>query len=1294
VFSIDGNPGCPYQADARSNPIYRDVVLPDGVGRGCGFCTTGNHYQARPHDDTIARVFEQLAYVRREAPEVTVLVLRDQNPMGYLTELLQQCAEHQVGGFVLMLQTRADWLLQGQRRFRLALDAAARAGITITPFLVGIESFAQAELDRMNKGITVADNRAFLAALSTWSSHPAFDLSRASFGYILFTPWTTMADLQQSYDGIAATGFDRLRGKLLHARVRLYPDTAMFYLAQRDGLLHDEGAASTLPGRYGYFPDRSWRFADPVVAQFAELAAAASTATNGRDELRLFRDLLRAFAERPAAAIDLAALVAGGSTTARTAVAPAVGGTSRRSIEVDLGGRCRPECAVCRPPAPTADVERVLRAGAARIVVRGAGPEPSAMRQRIGDARGRDVVRAGHVDTIDSVAAAQAWVDAGVRTVLVPIVSHVVAVHDRAVGRPGDLVATLVAVRALAQVGVAIELEVPIVAARLQDLAAIIALFVRAIPALRAVRCYLPRHAMPRALTPPPLDEIAPRLVAAHEVAARHGVKLPLDVTAAIPLCGLVSSETLRSLVRFDPRRPTRVNGCEKIAACRECAIALQCAGVPASYLAGHGAAHIHPVAQRPNDLYAQRTTPRRRWDDDARSAARQAGLLVLRPTVHCNQDCGFCSANESTPNVWADPDRMVRAIARAARRGVERVSFSGGEPTLARELPRYIAVARRAGVRKVELVTNGVLLDREARVRELVDAGLTHAFVSLHGHDENLASAATRKVGDFVRTTAAIEHLVAAGVITVINHVITANNMAYLTQFVDEMFVRYHGRAMISFAFVTPQYQALDNIELVPRLSEAAPHLHRAAWRALELRQPFVIGSRQGVPPCFLGPFAAWSDLLQLAHESKAEDQPQKQTGPRCGECRYATYCTGLWKPYAARFGFDELQPVPGPRLGDVERTALLTHARRPPWGQPMSFADAPMLLRDQAAERAGPSTVTPPTATRAALVVHGARPLRLLMIGSGRRARDLARGALAAGGFAFTAVCSPHADLAERTAFEGCSAFTDLEAALASTRPDAVVIASATPSHAAVATTAIEFGAPILIEKPLATSESVAAQLVALAHRGGVVVMPAHSELFAPGLERVFTASAGSALAITRRTTRAAPDAPGSWSRPSLYESLYHLLVLAHRHAGSDLVVGDVRWRGDARPELVQLELVQPGGAAVTVHWHLDDAVDGLAIRSETAHWHRRGAEVALTVGGVASSCERDGSDVTRMFRRFHSVVRGGPVPVVADSAVEVMALTRAVLDGLAAAGAPLSRPGAPRHAASPELARRYRK
>jgi wyosine [tRNA(Phe)-imidazoG37] synthetase (radical SAM superfamily) len=252
-----------------------------------------------------------------------------------------------------------------------------------------------------------------------------------------------------------------------------------------------------------------------------------------------------------------------------------------------------------------------------------------------------------------------------------------------------------------------------------------------------------------------------------------------------------------------------------------------------APYFAAHGATGTEPYAQRPALMYEQRTTRRRAWTPAQRVAASRAEILVLRPTVNCNQDCTFCSANETSSNVWTSREEMLRAIARAGQRGIQRLSFSGGEPTLSKHLVEYVRCAARVGITKVELVSNGVLLDKPDKVTALAEAGLTHAFISLHAHDEDLSRHSTQKLGDFPRTVQAIHHLLAAGVETALNHVITARNYPYLQAYIEFVHREFGGRVNVSFAFVTPQFKALDNVEVMPRLSEVMPYLKRAMYRA-----------------------------------------------------------------------------------------------------------------------------------------------------------------------------------------------------------------------------------------------------------------------------------------------------------------------------------------------------------------------------------------------------------------------------------------------------------------------------
>lgn len=297
-YPIRGNSGCPYSADARANPLFAGLAIPNRFGRGCSFCTTGNAYEHRKPAEALASTLDQLRYIRAEAPGIEWLVLRDQNPFAYLTELVEAAERESLGPFTLLVESRADWWLQNGTRFERALAAARASSIRIAPFLVGVESFSQRELDRFNKGITADLNVRFLHQLRAWTEAyaPAVDLSHGAFGFILFTPWTTLDDLRENLRGIEETRLHELRGRLLLSRARLYPDTALYYLAERDGLLATNYASrrDDASARYGYLPAQPWRFADARVAQFAEISAQVLERRAYRDELQIFRAALAA----------------------------------------------------------------------------------------------------------------------------------------------------------------------------------------------------------------------------------------------------------------------------------------------------------------------------------------------------------------------------------------------------------------------------------------------------------------------------------------------------------------------------------------------------------------------------------------------------------------------------------------------------------------------------------------------------------------------------------------------------------------------------------------------------------------------------------------------------------------------------------------------------------------------------------------------------------------------------------------------------------------------------------------
>lgn len=923
-------------------------------------------------------------------------------------------------------------------------------------------------------------------------------------------------------------------------------------------------------------------------------------------------------------------------------------------------------CAHGAPLGPRELAQR-LRGGSRRLVLRGVGEDVAGL---VALARahghGEVVLASADLDRREADALAAGGLD----RVRALVFSHAPAVHDRLAGRADALVRALVTLRALDRRGVPLELEVPILPLRLADPRDTVELVLRAVPRLRAAFFVMPSRALPAALAPPSLDALREPLRQAIERLNAAGVEVKLDPSHGIPPCALAHEPAMRA--RFAFRARERTPGRVRTAACGGCALVSSCGGPTEAYSVVHGEAGLAPFASRPAELDGRARSGRPRWGPREREAARHVRYVVLRPTVHCNQDCLFCSANESSGNAFSEAKPMLAAIARAAQRGVRRISFSGGEPTLSPHLVHFVHAAKRCGVPEIELVTNGVLLDREAKVRRLVDAGLTHAFVSLHAHDEALSRTLTQKEADHARTLAALDHLLAAGVLVAVNHVVTERNQAYLRAFVEMLHARFGGAVLLSFAFVTPQYKALEHPDLWPRLSETRAHLMRAMARALELGQPFVVGSRQGVPPCMLGPYAPWSDVFGITAEAASEDTPQKAQGPACARCRYRELCTGLWRPYADRFGFDELSPIEGPPFTLDELEAVRLHHRRPPWGMPMSFDEALPLLRDLDAERA-PLPEPPRPKLGLPVVRARTRPVRVLWLGTGPRARRLAERGAHVEGLALAGVASPHAR--EGAGWAGLPRFADAREALETLQPDAVLVAAATEAHAELTEACLDAGVPVLLEKPVTRTRAEARRLL---ERGGWVSC-AYQGVFAPGLRDL--ADHGGELLVLREVPHDRPDAPRSWSPAALREVLHHVLVHAIGARGALSEVEGVHYEGAGRPTRLRLELaLERGRAEVRLDFAGRD--EQLDLRAAGMVWSRRGPLVLRDGRRMPA----EGSDEERMLRAFvRAVAEGSPPPLPLAHGVRVLDAVERVLDALQHAGAPLIRPTAPRHVRS---------
>ena len=110
--------------------------------------------------------------------------------------------------------------------------------------------------------------------------------------------------------------------------------------------------------------------------------------------------------------------------------------------------------------------------------------------------------------------------------------------------------------------------------------------------------------------------------------------------------------------------------------------------------------------------------------------ARRRPVLLNFEVTMRCNARCGFCDYWKTPASSKSEETADFAAIARHFKPML--VTFTGGEPTLRRDLEETVASVRRA-VRftYIQLITHGAMLSLD-RAQSLWNAGVDQFNISL----------------------------------------------------------------------------------------------------------------------------------------------------------------------------------------------------------------------------------------------------------------------------------------------------------------------------------------------------------------------------------------------------------------------------------------------------------------------------------------------------------------------------------------------------------------------------------
>ena len=611
------------------------------------------------------------------------------------------------------------------------------------------------------------------------------------------------------------------------------------------------------------------------------------------------------------------------------AAAPPQRGPRLQTVTTNL--RCNQNCVYCNRRAQADDLPtiapRALHALVLRALQEGAeeirltGGEPTLRRDLVDlvrFARQNGALRVGLETnaTLIDLARAQALADAGLTSARVNLVGPDARV-DAITRDDGGLARTIAGIRALLQAGIAVEILCVLTQATRELAIEMPAALMAAIgdvgrPSL--IEASVPTDAPNRTeiLDYPSVSLVLKALDAACRAQA---IPLRLAPDSGPPPCVFPPRRGLPHLYALSPGT-RRVARHRQVAACETCIIADRCSGLPLAYLQQFALPELYPVTDEKarRRLNMLRPLPEQIAHElvtqslSADVHGTPVFDAIIRINFHCNQACAFCFVSTHLPPAT---DAAIDAAIRTAGHDGARIVLSGGEPTLNGRLIDWIALAKQVSSQPVCLQTNAVRLDDAVLCQTVVAAGVSQAFVSLHGATPEVCDTVTDTPGTFVRTLRGLDNLYAHGIEVVLNFVLCEANRHEFPDFIRLIVARWP-KALANYSFVAPSTDLVPKEKrLIPKYSEMLPDLGEGL-RLADALGVRVVGfeSMCGLPLCLI-PEPFDRNQLQLTAIPEGMGEGEFVKAAECLQCIYNDRCYGLRQGYAELHGTDELRAI-----------------------------------------------------------------------------------------------------------------------------------------------------------------------------------------------------------------------------------------------------------------------------------------------------------------------------------------------------------------------------------------------
>lgn len=282
-----------------------------------------------------------------------------------------------------------------------------------------------------------------------------------------------------------------------------------------------------------------------------------------------------------------------------------------------------------------------------------------------------------------------------------------------------------------------------------------------------------------------------------------------------------------------------------------------------------------------------------------------------------CNNNCLFCVQGHKK-GFGNKKTSELKEIIKDAKKDCEIIVFTGGEPTIRKDIIELIKYAKKSGFKTIQIQSNGRMFAYKDFCQEMIKAGANEFALALHGHTPELHNYLTGS-NAFLQLIRGIKNLKKLGQIVITNTVINKSNYRHLPE-IAKLLISLDVD-QVQFAFVHAIGEAETNFaSVVPRISLVMPYVKKALEVGKYFKKTIMT---EAITLCFLPgyedhisekimPQMKIFDLDQVVSDfEKVRIVEGKAKGPKCKKCKYFDSCEGSWKEYPERYGWEEFIPV-----------------------------------------------------------------------------------------------------------------------------------------------------------------------------------------------------------------------------------------------------------------------------------------------------------------------------------------------------------------------------------------------